>query len=301
MATWHCSGVLRDRDRLADLLLRGQGVICVREFPAQARFVRTAATQGAVTAVLPGVFVAAESAEDPWLLARALLKHDPNTVFTGRTAAGLLGREELMTLPIRATGRVSRRFPRFSLSQRVIDPEWIAHQSGFACTSPELTALDVLPELGAVLIDDLLREAREHGGEQLARLWEAFRAHPGRPGNQLRERLLRESRDLPWSEAERRAHVLLRQAGIKGWSTNVPAFARQSYFLDIAFERERVALEIDGFETHGTRDAFERDRARRNNLTLAGWTVLNFTWVTVTEQPEQFIATVRAALGQRVR
>ena len=48
--------------------------------------------------------------------------------------------------------------------------------------------------------------------------------------------------------------------------------------MDILFKRQRLILEINGWETHGTRLAFEEDRRRPNHLVLAGYAVLNFTY-----------------------
>ncbi len=47
--------------------------------------------------------------------------------------------------------------------------------------------------------------------------------------------------------------------------------------MDFAWPRIRLAVEADGWETHGTRTAFQRDRRRSAALALAGWTVLRFT------------------------
>ena len=50
------------------------------------------------------------------------------------------------------------------------------------------------------------------------------------------------------------------------------------YYLDVAFKRERVAVEVDGWAYHSTSSAFENDRARQNALVVDGWLVLRFTW-----------------------
>jgi very-short-patch-repair endonuclease len=47
--------------------------------------------------------------------------------------------------------------------------------------------------------------------------------------------------------------------------------------IDLAYPELRIAIEYDGWEYHSTRGAFDRDRARANELELLGWTVLRFT------------------------
>ena len=39
-----------------------------------------------------------------------------------------------------------------------------------------------------------------------------------------------------------------------------------------------MAVEVDGWESHGTRTAFQVDRRRSTELVMAGWTVLRFTY-----------------------
>ena len=56
--------------------------------------------------------------------------------------------------------------------------------------------------------------------------------------------------------------------------------------VDFHWPEQRLIVETDGHEHHGTRTAFERDRARDQRLVAAGWTVLRFTHSQVLEEPE---------------
>ncbi len=47
--------------------------------------------------------------------------------------------------------------------------------------------------------------------------------------------------------------------------------------LDAAYPERRVAIEVDGFASHSSPEAFQRDRERQNVLSVLGWTVLRFT------------------------
>ena len=49
-------------------------------------------------------------------------------------------------------------------------------------------------------------------------------------------------------------------------------------FIDLADPPAMAAIELDGWETHGVRSAFEPDRIRGNELLLLGWNLLRFTW-----------------------
>ena len=47
--------------------------------------------------------------------------------------------------------------------------------------------------------------------------------------------------------------------------------------VDFCWPAERLIVETDGYEHHGTRAAFERDRAKDARLTVLGRRVLRFT------------------------
>jgi hypothetical protein len=49
------------------------------------------------------------------------------------------------------------------------------------------------------------------------------------------------------------------------------------YRLDMAYDDAKVAIEVDGFDPHRGRNSFDGDRARGNDITLAGYTLLRFT------------------------
>jgi Protein of unknown function (DUF559)/Transcriptional regulator, AbiEi antitoxin len=51
----------------------------------------------------------------------------------------------------------------------------------------------------------------------------------------------------------------------------------EGYEVDFCWPEERLIVETDGHAHHGTRAAFERDRARDARLTALGWRVMRFT------------------------
>ena len=54
-----------------------------------------------------------------------------------------------------------------------------------------------------------------------------------------------------------------------------------------------VVVELDSWEYHRTRAAFERDRRRDRDLIAAGWTVLRVTWRDL-DEPGRLEAELRA-------
>ena len=56
------------------------------------------------------------------------------------------------------------------------------------------------------------------------------------------------------------------------------------YFIDFAWPEFKLAVEVDGWETHSNPQAFQNDLDRQNALVAAGWTVLRFTWYDVVKR-----------------
>jgi very-short-patch-repair endonuclease len=66
--------------------------------------------------------------------------------------------------------------------------------------------------------------------------------------------------------------------------------------VDLLWNRERLIIELDGFEYHRDRLAFERDRERDAHLARAGYRVIRFTFRAVEHRLEDCISTVRELL-----
>ena len=130
---------------------------------------------------------------------------------------------------------------------------------------------------------------------RLADLHRVLAAHPDRRGTAAPGPAAGLA-DEPWSEAERIAHALLRRAGIAAGRPPARRRPRDPLLRRHRLRPQRLVLEIDGWEFHGSRAAFEQDRARQNDLVLAGWRVLRFTWAMLTEDPDAFVVAVLAAL-----
>lgn len=280
------------------------GVITLREAGSLRGAVRWLTQTGELVPVLPGCFVLAALADEPLTRALAVRRYAPDAILTGRSAARFTGWPDLtsdqLTAAVPGRLRIPGNHRGIHWVNRRIDPEWVSHVGGIACTDQFLTAVDLIPDVGGELVDDVLRRHPRRGAWALDRLWAALAAHPGRPGNVIRRQILTDSRDRPWSEAERQAHRLLRRAGLDGFLTNYPIRVEGSdFFLDVAIPELRLGIELNGFERHGRREVFESDHWRRNALNLEGWLVLEFTWRMITEHPDRFVDTVLRAVAQR--
>jgi very-short-patch-repair endonuclease len=70
--------------------------------------------------------------------------------------------------------------------------------------------------------------------------------------------------------------------------------------VDLGHRLAQIALEAEGYAYHGDSLKFAEDCRRYDDLVSAGWLVLRFTYRQVLHDPDWVVATVRAALAQRV-
>jgi hypothetical protein len=89
---------------------------------------------------------------------------------------------------------------------------------------------------------------------------------------------------------------LVLAAGLPQPRTN---YVEHGFELDCYWPEYRFAVELDVFETHGTRAAFERDRKRQEDLLLAGITMTRVTGPRLECEPDQVIRRVARLLAQR--
>jgi very-short-patch-repair endonuclease len=95
------------------------------------------------------------------------------------------------------------------------------------------------------------------------------------------------------SELESRMLALCRRHRLPEPKVNVRV---DRYTVDFLWREQRLIVELDGWESHRGRAAFEDDRLRDARLKLLGFEVLRFTWRQVASGPREVVATIRALL-----
>ncbi len=267
------------------LIQANGGMILGRGQPhTMARRLRRLVAAQELASPLPGVFIPADLATDPPTLAKAVQAYYPNAVLAGAIAARLtywptLGVPHLSVLQRRDPPRIGP----YRFSRRRVPPDLIYEIDGLRVQAPALTALELAEQSDGESIDRALRDRVA----TIASMRAALKESPHRPGNADSTRWLLDSRDEPWSRAEREAHRLLRAWGITGWRANHEVHCRGvRYFIDVAFPRKRIAMEVDSREFHSSHEAFEADRRRLTALRRTHWRILQVTWAMLTEDPD---------------
>jgi very-short-patch-repair endonuclease len=97
------------------------------------------------------------------------------------------------------------------------------------------------------------------------------------------------------SELERLYLDLLRDAGIPTPQVNVLV---DGHLVDCYWPEADLVVELDSYEHHGDREAFERDRAKVADLRRAGHEAVQFTYRQVTARPRWVVATTRELLSR---
>lgn len=285
---------------LDDYLRRQDGVITL----AQAR--RSGLSHSAVVRRVrsghwrrcgPGVYFADDRPFSTAARIRsAVWGHGANATASGLTAAWWLGLMAIepseceVTVPRNSHGRGAAGV---RVRRRDLEDQDIFEDRGLRVTGLALTVLEASARRGGgpKIMDSALQ--RRVG---LADLQRAHIRNQGRYGAGAARRMLQAASGGARSEAERLVIQLLRGARIDGWCAN---FSVGPYVIDIAFMRQRVAIEIDGWAFHSDQPAFQNDRKRQNWLALQGWQVLRFTWLDITSQPERVLSEIRAAISAR--
>jgi len=95
---------------------------------------------------------------------------------------------------------------------------------------------------------------------------------------------------------ERRMRSLLKAAELPQALVNAPL---HGYVADFLWPQYKLIVEVDGFNFHSSRSAFEHDRRRDQKLAAAGYTVIRVTRRQLRDEPYAVIARIAQAIAAR--
>jgi hypothetical protein len=217
----------------------------------------------------------------------AVLACGAGAVLSHRSAAALWGIRPSaaarfdVTVPhtsgVRSTSAIVVHRPRRPVDRTTHD--------GIPITTPGQTLAD--------LAIALPRRALEKAAEQAEALRLDVKVPAGHPGaKRLAEATAHDLGTTTRSPLEDAFLELCDAYGIPRPLVNVQV---EGYEVDFCWPEQRLIVETDGHEHHGTRAAFERDRARDARLTALGWRVMRFTARQVRRESGSVAVVVRAA------
>jgi len=239
------------------------------------------------------------SREGRWLA--AVLASGDGAVLSHRSAAAAWGLRETARVRVEVTvGRVLRHREGLETHHARLAADEVTVLRAIPVTTAARTLLD----LAAVVPADQLARAVERA-ERL-RLADAvplpalLARHPRCRGARALRAALVTAPPPTRSELEDRFLAFAALAGLPRPEVNGLVELRGVRIeADFVWRRERVVVELDGFATHGTHAAFERDRARDRRLQAMGWAAVRVTWAQLHAEPEGLAAELRMLLALR--
>jgi very-short-patch-repair endonuclease len=162
-------------------------------------------------------------------------------------------------------------------------------------TSPPRTVLDLSLPLDEGELESVVAEAEFKSLASYAELKAQLEGNEGKRGVAKLRHIL----DLPGgpkrtrSRGERAMLRLLRRAGITGFETNART---HGYEVDFLWRDLGIVVELDGWDGHSGRVAFERDRLRVARLVAHGLTVVPVTGRQLRDDPSGVVARLARTL-----
>jgi predicted transcriptional regulator of viral defense system len=238
----------------------------------------------------------------------AVLACGPEGVLSHRSAAALWGlrRGERPRTDVCVPG--PRTYPRAGIDMHcslTLAEEDITTVDSIPCTTVARTLVDLGDVVDRRAVERAVDQAEVLQLFDLRAVEDALaRAGPRRGAGTLRAVLAGyEEPTLTRRELEERFLALCRRASLpspaaNAWITLDDGIAYQADFL---WRRERLIVETDGRAVHTTAKAFEHDRLRDQRLTLAGFTVVRFTWRQITREPRRVADALTSLLARLAR
>jgi very-short-patch-repair endonuclease len=290
---------------LAQLAQRRHGAVARHEVLAHGltpKMIEWRISVGHLVPVHPGVYLVGLGPPSPLAYeAAAILACRPRALLGASTAASHwklpTARDGQIDVMVVGRGRRPLEGVRVRAISELARGE-LRYLDGLPLSSPSLTLLDLAGMPGYAQLPEALNEARVQRIVTDGDLRATLAAHPTRRGAGALRRLL-DSEQGPRilrSTAERKALRVMREHAIEPDGSDVQI---GPYRVDFWFERERVAVEVDGYRYHGTPKRFVDDRRRTGYLAGLGIQVYPLTWNDLGPGVELAMADLKRALVSR--
>jgi len=232
----------------------------------------------------------------------AALASGPNASLSHQTAAALWGIRGYsggaihVTVPHKSTStkRIRRHFSIVPGDERAV-------YEGIPVTSVHRTIFDLAPTASVDDVVAMIKEAEYLNRWDRLSLPDLLERYPGKRGSRnvrfALERLEEEPAGREASRLEKRFRPFLRRHHLP-----LPRFndwillGGKRFKVDCHWPQLRLIVELDGWQGHSTRSAFQDDRARDRALHAAGFSVVHLTWNQLDVEPEEVASDLRQLL-----
>ena len=286
---------------IAELAARHHGVVArwqLLEHGVSARAIDRRVNAGRLCPLYRGVYAVGHTNLTPkghWMA--AVLACGRSAVLSHRNAAALWDFAPSssplidITAPRRRTGHDGIRLHRV---RHLPDPDRTIHDA-IPVTTVARTLFDLAEVVSVSRLERVFERAERLDLLDLDAVGAVCRRNPGRralrPLSALLPSLVPPARTR--SELERGFLDFCDAQSLPAPEVNAIV---EGFEVDALWRAERLIVELDGFEFHKARAAFERDRARDTELQLAGYRVLRITWRRLRDAPAAVANAIRALL-----
>jgi hypothetical protein len=290
---------------LAGLASQQHGIVSITQLVADFGFSRSAVTRavkaGRLHRLYHGVYAVGHTCLSPHgKCLAAVFACGSGALLSHHSAAWLWGIARWSPVPLNVTApSPRRRRPPLRLHYaRALTNRDRGEIDRIPVTAMPRTALDLAATLRPRQLMRLLERAEELRLFDLRHFDELLARSHGHPGVGHLRRALESYRPPPFTRSgtERRFLELVIAAGLPRPSTG---FVESGYELDMYWPEQRFAVELDTYETHGSRAAFERDHKRQEDLKLEGVEMVRVTGLRLDREPTQVIQRIARLLRQR--
>ena len=177
-------------------------------------------------------------------------------------------------------GRRVRERPGVRQHESVLPDDEIETLMGIPVTSPARTLLDIAATLSEPHTARALERTEALRITDRVPLSELPLRHPRHPGARTITKLAKEAINNPTREEfENRFQEFIHETGLPPPEINVSMLLDgHRVEADCLWRAEHFIVELDGYETHGNKQAFIRDRRKDRRLRAAEFTVMRLTW-----------------------
>ena len=231
----------------------------------------------------------------------AVLFGGPGAVLSHQSAAELWGIAPRRRRAIDVTRRRGwRTSPGILVHRNVISADEIETIAGIPCTCVPRTSLDLAGSASREELERAINQAEVRRLTHSLSMYDLLKRYPRRRGAPMLRALLddrAEARGITRSRLEERFATVLARSDLPRPQLNAGLAMRGRFFeVDCLWREQRVVVELDGIQAHGTDLAFEKDRERDRLLIAEGWRVARVTWRQLRDDTPSVLADLRRVL-----
>ena len=228
----------------------------------------------------------------------AVLACGPGAVLSHGSALALWGIWRRWEGPLHITVELDRRPKGLKVHRkRKLDRRDVTRHYGIPVTTLARTLLDQAPAMRLKSLNRAINSGRQCGHLHLSQVAEVVKRNPRHPGRPALEYCIGIAPKRPFrSEFEDDFPAFCARYGLPQPETNATVCGHE---VDVLFVKQKVIVELDGWEFHSSRFSFEDDRDRDADTAAGGFLTVRMTRERFERAPKREADRLNAILDQR--